>query len=978
MEEVTKNFIRDLEDLLGKLGPNSSLSAEDKEHEFQNYIKAQMDSWTEDQRANFEKKLKDKFFSEETKEVLSEKSFNILKRLNNLGDSFLSIPSLINSIFQSSGSTDEEFLLDPSPIMAEVISGKTQEEIEKFFTELNKISVNQSNYFDSLSDSGKLYNVYNAIGFIRDSINQIVQVSIETLTKKFTGKSEDMTVALDSMIDALIHHKFTTEDLLFTVILEIVYAVVGKSVNITVPPELVKAIEEFGLTDPAVVERWRTDFFKRIAEEAKEFIQDNIDKPSSTKSTPNPKQPNFERITEQEFVEAGNDGSRKVVGKKKVDVNPSDSKQSKTPFLDRYGEDLCEKARNGKIDPLIGRDKEINSLFEILCNRKKKSAALVGKAGCGKTSIVEYLAQLIVKGKVPDKLKNVRLVSLPIFSIKAGASLRGELEGRLEGIIKEILNSDQKIILYMDEMHQFGSGVDGNTISDVLKPYLANGSITLIGSTTDSEFRKYVENDRAMVRRFSKIIVEEPSLEETVEILKKSMDNYSTTHKVQYSDEVIEFAVRVGGRYLHDNANPDLSLGILDRAGSACELSHKTAYKKLKKQIKDLEVELNDLTEKRTTLVFESTSDPSKLDEINTIQPRIDEIEKELAILKDPKKADKSTWPTVSIKDVATVISNAANVPVNVILEPEIDKLAKLKEEISEVVIGQDEAVDTMARALCRSYLGLRNPKRPIASFMFIGPTGVGKTELAKKTAEIVFGTEEAFLRIDGGEYSQPHTDTKLLGAPPSFVGYGTTPPVFDKIRKRPYTLVLVDEVEKIHPDIVNKVFLSILDEGVVTLSDQTKVDMRNCVIVFTGNVGSTTANKVSFNFTETETDKVAARKAAYMNALKGYFRPEFLGRLTEVVCFNQLTSTEMRSILELEINKFKEKSGKTLSMTDELKDYLISKVDYKLGARNLSVVIQKEIEDKIADAILNNKKLFKKMNIEADYKDGEVKVNFK
>ena len=261
---------------------------------------------------------------------------------------------------------------------------------------------------------------------------------------------------------------------------------------------------------------------------------------------------------------------------------------------------------------------------------------------------------------------------------------------------------------------------------------------------------------------------------------------------------------------------------------------------------------------------------------------------------------------------------------------------------------------------------------------MFIGPTGVGKTELAKKTAEIVFGTEEAFLRIDGGEYSQPHTDTKLLGAPPSFVGFGTTPPVFEKIRKRPYTLVLVDEVEKIHPDIVNKVFLSILDEGTVTMSDQTVIDMRNCVIVFTGNIGSKSANKVSFNLNQNEEEKAEAVKNGYMSAMKAYFRPEFLGRLTEVVCFNQLNSEQMHSILELEIEKFKSRTGKSLTLTDALKDYLVSKVDFKYGARNLGVVIQNEIEDKIADAILNNKKLYKKTAIEADYKDGDVKLNFK
>lgn len=963
-DAAAMDFLKDLTKFFSKIGPGSKLSAEEREAEFQNFAKDQMSSWSEEQRENFRGRLKKKFLSEEFSENLTDNSSRVIKRLNALGDSFISVPSLIYDIFKNAGGS----LLDASPILAQAISTKSQQDFEEFYKKLNDLTAKQSDLYDSLDPANKLYMLFTSISFIQDSISDVVRASLSTLNTKFQPNGDaEMTAALSSMVSALGNHKFTTEDLLLAVINKIVHSVANKTVNIAIDVDLIKALHDFGLTDKVILEAWRRDFFNRISEEAKEYIPENMPQP-----------PSFERITEKEFVEAGNDGSRKVVNKKKVDVNPSGEKKSATPYLDRFGVDLCEKARKGEVDPLIGRTEEINDMFRILCNRKKKSVALVGKAGCGKTSLVEELARLIVSGKVPDKLKNVRLVSIPIFSIKAGASLRGELEGRLEGIIKEVLSSGQKIILYMDEMHQFGSGVDGNTISDVLKPYLANGSITLIGSTTDSEFRRYIENDRAMVRRFSKIIIEEPSIEETIEILKKSMDNYSTYHKVQYPDDVIEFAVKTSSRYLHDNANPDLSLNILDRAGSACELSHKTAHNKVKKQIKAYEKELKDLTGKRTTLVFESANDPNKLVEINAIQPRIEELEKDIANLKNPQKADRTTWPAVTIKDVATVISDAANVPIDIILEPEIDKLAKLKEVIGKVVIGQDQAVDTMARALCRSYLGLRNPKRPVASFMFIGPTGVGKTELAKKTAEIVFGTEEAFLRIDGGEYSQPHTDTKLLGAPPSFVGFGTTPPVFEKIRKRPYTLVLVDEVEKIHPDIVNKVFLSILDEGTVTMSDQTVIDMRNCVIVFTGNIGSTSANKVSFNLNQSEEDKAEAIKNGYMSAMKAYFRPEFLGRLTEVVCFNQLNSEQMHSILELEIEKFKDRTGKSLTLTDALKDYLISKVDFKLGARNLGVVIQKEIEDKIADAILNNKKLYKKTAIEADYKDGDVKLNFK
>lgn len=1003
------NFLSNLEEIFDSDIPPEKKRAKSKES-----LKEFVKSLNAEELTEYIDKVKRGF---KDPNILTESAANFINSIMKLGDKYISVPKFYLSILSKYRYPDDVLWLQKSQVLDEFFSTKTNEEFDNLLTKLKEESEHYAEEFDSITDdpAEQLCRIMDFGVVVTSPLGSFMGYLIDRLRAVIS--EEDFLVSLRCM-DLILNYHASEEDLFF-----ISLTFIQTTHNDADFPEQLKKTAEilgdFGLLDMELNKKWSDEFIAKLIKRASEpgpnpnstqqpFMvtktpPDDIKKTKSmektktkspvkakgekkpkTSPTPSNNRNSYKNITisENEFVQAGKDGSRSVVSKSPLDVPVEEDKETKynTPFLDRFGEDLCKKALEGKIDPLIGRDKEIRALTEILSNRKKSSAVLIGKAGCGKTAIVEYLATLIVNKKVPTKLVGTRLISLPMSSIQAGAGMRGELEGRLLNILNEVKNSKQKIILYMDEIHQLGQGFDGSQISDILKPDIASGKVTIIGSTTEKEYRRYIERDQALVRRFSRIIVEEPTIAETIDILKKSMENYSNVHRVQYPDDVIEFAVRTSSRYLRDNARPDLPFGVLDRAGSSCELNHESIYKRLDNRKKKLQKALSKLQKKKADVVFDSSFDPTvNMDQTDALDMEISNIQSKIDVLQDPKKSDKSVWPKVTIREVAEVISNAANIPIDVILEPEIDKLAKLEETISQYVIGQEAAVKTIAKALCSSYLGLRDPNKPIASFMFIGPTGVGKTELAKKVAELVFGTEEAFLRIDGGEYSQSFNDSKLLGAAPGYVGFNTTPSVFDKIRRRPYTLLLVDEVEKIHPDIVNKVFLSILDEGVVTLSDQTKVDMRNCVIVFTGNVGSTVINNTPFNLTTlTDEKREEIKKEGYKDALRDRFRPEFLGRLTEVVCFNSLNKDKMKEILELEIVKFKEKTGRTLTMTDELKDYILNKVDYDLGVRNLSLVIKEEITDKMSEAILKDKKLYKKVAVTADYKDNKVIVNFK
>ena len=966
------------------------------------------DSLPDDKRERLLNDMKNGLY-EDFKNNLTDNAAAILKKITDLEPVNINIPYLIYLLLggESSVPVDDEGL---------VKSALGDDRLQKLKDICCELAKKEAEEYPSLQGGDQVTKLSEFRELVQGSCFKYLAFQFTKIIKNLTENGEDQVAITELFAKASEMMKFSTEDLFFLLIIRTCVNNLPETLNksAAISEELTEELKKLGLVSetPEVgfLINWKTNFLNRFSEVFSSFGEDELkdvfvktvrkkkeEKKSSPESTTvsgtphsttakSSKSPKTSKkssskktdtrvITADEFIQAGRDGkSQKAVTKDLEELESS----SDTPNLDRFGVDLCKEAKKGKISPVFGREKELRSLIEILSNKQKKSALFIGKAGCGKTSIVEYLATLIVEGKVPDELKNTRLVSIPLSSISAGASMRGDFEARLKGIIDEATSPDRKVILYMDEMHVVGNNtIDADALVNTMKPYLAKGTLTLIGSTTEEEYRRYIEKDKAMNRRFSKILVFEPSIKDTIEIIDKSICSYSKFHKVKYPSEVIEFAVNTCERYIHESARPDQPLNILDRAGSACKLDHASVYKKLSKKIKAVSDEISTLKQQKSDLVFESATDPTKMDEAFALDTTIEAKEKELNDLQN--STDCSEWPSVSVKDIAKVISDVAKIPLDVILEPEVDKLAKLPEELNQVVIGQKEAVTEVTKSLFRSYLGLRNPNRPIASFMFIGPTGVGKTELAKKVAETIFGTEEAFLRIDGGEYSQSFNDSKLLGAAPGYVGFNTTPSVFDKIRRRPYTLILVDEVEKMHPEIVNRVFLSILDEGKVTLSDKTEVDMKNCIIVFTGNVGSSTASKVAFNPSDTKEDLEKEKSGAYMNALNKYFRKEFLGRLTKVVCFNSLGRDEMKTILDLELAKFEKNSGgKTLELSDSLKEHILDKVDYSLGARNLFLALQEEVIDAIADEIIKDKKLIKKKKISADYVGDKVVVTFK
>ncbi len=629
---------------------------------------------------------------------------------------------------------------------------------------------------------------------------------------------------------------------------------------------------------------------------------------------------------------------------KKVKVDKK-TKSKKTKYLDTYGTNLTNKARNGELDLVIGRDKEIQRMIQILNRRLKNNPCLIGEPGVGKTAIAQGLAIKIANGKVPAKLLNKEVFLLDMTSVIAGTQFRGQFESRMKSIIDEC-KACGNIILVIDEIHNImgaGDAENATNAANILKPSLANGEIQIIGTTTLKEYRKHIEKDSALERRFQPIIVEEPSIEDTIQIIEGIKKYYENYHKVKISNDVIRNTVIMSEKYIHDRFLPDKAIDLLDEACSRINLDNKELYK--------LEVLKNELKavqeEKEEAAVADSTEDYQKAADLKTKECQLEEEIKNLS--------SKVKIKPLTVQDIALVIEHWTKIPVQKITEEETKKLLSLEDNLHKRIIGQNEAVSAVARAIRRNRAGLKSTKRP-PSFIFVGPTGVGKTELAKALSYEMFGKEDSIIRIDMSEYMESHSTSKLIGSPPGYVGYDDAGQLTEKVKRNPYSIILLDEIEKAHPDVFN-ILLQVLDDAKLTDSQGNTVSFENTIIIMTSNAGSNLNNN-SIGFGKTS----SINKDKIENALKDTFRPEFLNRVDEIIIFDSLTKDQLLKIVDLMLedtkNALKNKLI-TLEVSLSAKEYLLEKgTDYKYGARPLRRAIQRYVEDVLSEMILRSELL--------------------
>ncbi len=717
---------------------------------------------------------------------------------------------------------------------------------------------------------------------------------------------------------------------------------------------------------------------------------------------------------------------QQVRGSQRVtDQNPEDKYQT----LEKYGRDLTELARRGKIDPVIGRDNEIRRIMQVLSRRTKNNPVLIGDPGVGKTAIVEGLARRIISGDVPDSLKRKRIIAMDIGAMVAGAKFRGEFEDRLKAFLKEVTDSQGQVILFIDELHTIvGAGAAEGSVdaSNMLKPMLARGELRTIGATTIDEYRKYIEKDAALERRFQPVMVDEPSVEDTIAILRGLKERYEVHHGVRITDAALVAAAVLSHRYISDRFLPDKAIDLVDEAASRLKIEldsmpteidviereimqHEMERQALKKEkdpaskerLKKLEKELAELKEKSSALKAEWQKEKAviqeqrkwkeELDQLRTelervqrrgelakaseIQyGRIPQLEKKLADATAKAAKDRQSTllrEEVTEEDIAEVVSSWTHIPVSRLQEGEREKLVKLEEHLHQRVVGQDEAIKAVSNAVRRARAGLQDPNQPIGSFIFLGPTGVGKTELSRALAEFLFDDENAMIRIDMSEYMEKHTVARLIGAPPGYVGYEEGGQLSEAVRRKPYSVVLFDEIEKAHPDVFN-VLLQVLDDGRITDGQGRTVDFKNTVIIMTSNVGSQYI---------TEEESKQARSRLVMDALRAHFRPEFLNRVGEIIIFDRLTEEDLKKIVEIQLRRLTkrlEQQKITLELSDSAKE-LIAREGYDpvYGARPLRRTIQKEILNPLSIDILEGK-VREGQTVHVNAKDGALEFRAK
>lgn len=677
---------------------------------------------------------------------------------------------------------------------------------------------------------------------------------------------------------------------------------------------------------------------------------------------------NVQKIYVDTLIAIGQDGNLY-----KEDLGKRGDRKAKQSTLEQYSRDLTALVREGKLDPVVGRDEEIRRVIQILSRRTKNNPCLVGEPGVGKTAVVEGLATRIVAGDVPFTVQNKRVLTLDLSGMVAGSKYRGEFEERIKKVLKEV-TEDGNIILFLDELHTIiGAGGAEGAIdaSNIMKPSLARGEIQLIGATTIAEYRKYIEKDAALERRFQPVTVEEPTEEEAVRILEGIKGKYEAHHHVTITPEAVEAAVRLSSRYINDRNLPDKAIDLIDEAAASARLHAMDAPDKAK-EISDKIRELDWEMEKAIRVeAF------AQMAEIKKKQDAL--VKKQERLLKKREKREEENTLSIGENEIAEVVAQWTKIPVQKLAEKESERLLKLEKTLHKRVIGQEEAVTAVAKAIRRGRVGLKDPNRPIGSFLFLGPTGVGKTELSKALAEAMFGSEDAMIRVDMSEYMEGHSVSKMIGSPPGYVGFEEGGQLSEKVRRNPYSVVLFDEIEKAHPDVFN-VLLQVLDDGHITDSKGRKVSFKNTVLIMTSNAGAqriVDPKNLGFATEKSETKDYEKMKSNVMEEVKRSFKPEFINRIDDIIVFHQLNNENMKEIVNLlASNLYKrceDQLGIHLTITAALKEHLVSKyADNKMGARPLKRAIQSVVEDALAEEILQ-KKVVPGDKVSAGFKDGKV-----